>query len=146
MLFKINDVNFMPQNSQLIFRSPHSAPPYLRRSAVKRAVKWTRSCSLIYLYDHDRDLWWGVSWAGVRLGPLGTSVTNWSIASALDDDECGTVGGMRIGRGNQNTSKKPASVPLCPPQIPHDLSLAGRCSGKPATNRLRYGVVITAIL
>jgi hypothetical protein len=37
------------------------------------------------------------------------------------DDECGAVGGMRIGRGNRSTGRKPAPAPLCPPQIPHDL-------------------------
>jgi hypothetical protein len=40
------------------------------------------------------------------------------------DDECGAVGGMRIGRGNRNTRRKCAPVPLCPPQIPHDLTWA----------------------
>jgi hypothetical protein len=39
-----------------------------------------------------------------------------------DDDECGTVGGMRIGRGNRSTWRKPAPVPLCLSQIPHDLT------------------------
>jgi hypothetical protein len=38
------------------------------------------------------------------------------------DDECGAVGGMRIGRKNRSTRRKPAPVPLCPPQIPHDLT------------------------
>jgi hypothetical protein len=33
----------------------------------------------------------------------------------IDDDVCGAVGGMRIGRGKRNTRKKPAPVPLCPP-------------------------------
>jgi hypothetical protein len=57
-----------------------------------------------------------------------------------DDDECGAVGGMRIGRGNRSTRRKPAPVPLCPPQIPHDLeSDPGRFGGKPETNRLSYG-------
>jgi hypothetical protein len=37
----------------------------------------------------------------------------------MDYDECGAVGGM-IGRGNQSTWKKPAPVPLCPPQIPEN--------------------------
>jgi hypothetical protein len=37
------------------------------------------------------------------------------------DDECGAVGGMRIGRENGNARRKPAPVPLCPPQIPHVL-------------------------
>jgi hypothetical protein len=38
-------------------------------------------------------------------------------------------------RGNRTTRRKPAPVPLCPPQIPHDL---GRRGGKPATNFLSY--------
>jgi hypothetical protein len=29
---------------------------------------------------------------------------------------------MRIDRGNRSTRRKPAPVPLCPPQIPHDLA------------------------
>jgi hypothetical protein len=35
----------------------------------------------------------------------------------MDDDDCGTAGGM-IGKGNRSTRRKPALVPLCPPQIP----------------------------
>jgi hypothetical protein len=38
------------------------------------------------------------------------------------DGDYGAVGGMRIGRGNRSTRRKPAPVPLCPPQIPHDLT------------------------
>jgi hypothetical protein len=54
--------------------------------------------------------------AGVRLSPLGTSATNWPIVQdPVDGDECGEVGGMRIGRGNRNTRRKPAPVPLCQP-------------------------------
>jgi hypothetical protein len=40
------------------------------------------------------------------------------------DDDCGAVGGMKIGRGNRSTRIKPAPVPLCPPQIPHELTWA----------------------
>jgi hypothetical protein len=40
------------------------------------------------------------------------------------DDECGAVGGMRIGRGICSTRRKRAPVPLCTPQIPHDLTWA----------------------
>jgi hypothetical protein len=29
----------------------------------------------------------------------------------------GAVGGMRIGRGNPSTWRKPAPVPLCPSQV-----------------------------
>jgi hypothetical protein len=39
----------------------------------------------------------------------------------IDDDECVAVGGMRIGRGNRSTRRKPAPVPISP-QIPYDLS------------------------
>jgi hypothetical protein len=56
----------------------------------------------------------------------------------MDDDDCGAIGGM-IGRGNQSTRRNPVPVPLCPPQIPHDLTWAWtlcRHDGKPATIRL----------
>jgi hypothetical protein len=39
----------------------------------------------------------------------------------MTDDDCGAIGGMRIGRRNRSTRIKPASMPLCPPQIPRDL-------------------------
>jgi hypothetical protein len=56
----------------------------------------------------------------VRLSPLGTSAT---ISPIVDDgDECGAVGGMRIGKENRSTRRKPAQMPLCPPQIPRDLT------------------------
>jgi hypothetical protein len=61
-----------------------------------------------------------VSCGGVRLSPLGRSATIWPIVPAPnnddDDDECGAVGGMRIGRGNQSNRRKPAPMPL----IPHE--------------------------
>jgi hypothetical protein len=40
------------------------------------------------------------------------------------DDYCGAVGGMRIGRGNRSTRRKPTPAPLCAPQIPHDVTCA----------------------
>jgi hypothetical protein len=59
----------------------------------------------------------------------------------IDEDDCGAIGVMKMGRGNRSTRRKPAPVPLCPPQIPHDQTRArtpGRRGGKPATNRLSY--------
>jgi hypothetical protein len=38
----------------------------------------------------------------------------------IGDGDCGEIGGMKIGRGNRNTRRKPAPAPLYPPQIPHD--------------------------
>jgi hypothetical protein len=59
----------------------------------------------------------------VRLGSLGTAVTTGPLYQPqMIDDECEAVGGMRIGRGNQNTLRKLASVLLCPPQIPDDVT------------------------
>jgi hypothetical protein len=66
------------------------------------------------------------SWGWVRLSLLDTSATNWPVYQPrmIDDDECGAVGGMRIGRGNRSTRRKPVPAPLCSPQIPHDLTRA----------------------
>jgi hypothetical protein len=38
------------------------------------------------------------------------------------DDDCGAIGGIRIGRGYQCTRRKPGPVPLSPLQIPHNLT------------------------
>jgi hypothetical protein len=55
-----------------------------------------------------------------------------------DDDDCGVVGEMRIGRGKRSTRRKFATVPLCPSQIPHDLgSNPGRCCGNPTIQESR---------
>jgi hypothetical protein len=56
----------------------------------------------------------------------------------IDEGDCGAIGGMKIGRGNRSTRRKPAPAPLCPPQITHDQTRArtpGRRGGKPASNR-----------
>jgi hypothetical protein len=65
-----------------------------------------------------------ISWGGVRLSPLGTEATTGILYQhrMTDDDECGAVGGMRIGTGNRSTLIKLTPAPLCPPQIPHDLT------------------------
>jgi hypothetical protein len=74
------------------------------------------------------------------LGPVGTAATNRPVVLAPGDYDDGEIGGM-IGRGNRSSRRKPAPVPLCPPQTPHacpDANSGRRC-GKPATNRLSYG-------
>jgi hypothetical protein len=60
-------------------------------------------------------------------------------------NEYGTVGGMRICRGNQSTIRKTTPVPVCPPQIPHaELGLnLGCCGGNTATKCLSYGMTQT---
>jgi hypothetical protein len=59
---------------------------------------------------------------GVRLSPLGTAATTGLLYQPrmIDEGDCGAIGVMQIGRGNRSTGRKPAPVPLCPPQIPYD--------------------------
>jgi hypothetical protein len=72
------------------------------------------------------------------LGPLGTAATNRPVVPTPGDYDDGEFGGMMIARGNRSTLRKRASVPLCKPQIPYDLTGAnpGHRGGKAATNRL----------
>jgi hypothetical protein len=60
----------------------------------------------------------GIVGGGVQLGPLGTAATNRPIVPAPGVYD-GEIGAMMIGRGNRSTRRKPAPVPLCPPQTPH---------------------------
>jgi hypothetical protein len=78
------------------------------------------------------------------LSPLGTAATNRPIVPAPGDYDDGEIGGMMIGRRNRSTRRKPAPVPLCPPQTPHACPDAnpGRRSGKPAANRLSYSTAL----
>jgi hypothetical protein len=59
----------------------------------------------------------------VRLSPLGTSAT-----------------------GNRSTRRKPAPVPLCPPQIPHDLTWARTRAAADRSRRLTDWAVTRSVL
>jgi hypothetical protein len=105
---------------------------------------------LAYLdVDGRRNLFFIVS--GVRLSPLGTAATTSLLYQPhmIDDGDCGAICGMKIGRGNRSTPRKPAPAPFCPPKIPHDQTRArtrAALGGKPATNRLSYGAASSANL
>jgi hypothetical protein len=61
--------------------------------------------------------------------------------SAPGDYDTGEIGGM-IGRGNRSTQRKPAPVPLCPPQIPHAARMRTRATmagRQRLTTKLRHG-------
>jgi hypothetical protein len=83
----------------------------------------------------------------VQFGPLGTAATNRPIVPAPGDYDDGEIGGM-IGRGNRSTRRKPASVSLCPPQIPHaDRTRTWAAAvGSQRTNRLSYGSAFPSIM
>jgi hypothetical protein len=59
-----------------------------------------------------------------KLSRLGTSATYWPIVPVPADCEDGEFGGMKIGRGNPSTQRKPAPAPICPQQIPRDQTRA----------------------
>jgi hypothetical protein len=63
---------------------------------------------------------------------------SWSFKDAVTIEmvkEYATIGGARVGRENRRARRKPAQVPLSPPQIPHN---QGRRSKIPATIRSSY--------
>jgi hypothetical protein len=54
----------------------------------------------------------------------------------IGEGDCGAVGGMKIGRGNRSTRRKPALAPLCPPQIPLDQPRDRTRAGEMGSQRL----------
>jgi hypothetical protein len=61
------------------------------------------------------------------MSPFGTAATNMPIVPAPGDYDNGEFGVM-IGRGNRSTRRKPAPVPLCPPQTPHAIRTRTRAA------------------
>jgi hypothetical protein len=51
---------------------------------------------------------------GLELSPLGTAATSGLLyqPQMIDEGDCGAIGGMKIGRGNRSTRRKPAPAPL----------------------------------
>jgi hypothetical protein len=85
-------------------------------------------------------LLWFLEWSET-VSTLGTSVVP---AQVMDDYE-GKAVGVMIGRGNRSTRRKPASLPLCPPQIPYDPTWARTRAVTVRTQRLTglsYGAPI----
>jgi hypothetical protein len=60
--------------------------------------------------------WYSGGWS--QLSPLGTAITNRPIVPAPGSYDNGKFSGL-IGRVNRCTRRKPAPMPLCPPQTPH---------------------------
>jgi hypothetical protein len=76
--------------------------------------------------------------SGLGLSPLGTAATSGLLykPQMIDESDCGATGGMKIGRGNRRTRRKPAPAPLCPPQIPHDQTRARTRAAAVGSQRL----------
>jgi hypothetical protein len=76
--------------------------------------------------------------SGVGLSPLGTVATTGLLyqPQMIDEDDCGEISGIKIGRGNRNTRRKTAPAPLCSPQIPHDQTRAQTRAAAVGSQRL----------
>jgi hypothetical protein len=72
------------------------------------------------------------------MDPLGTSATEWPIVPVPGYYDDGEFGGMKIGRGNRSTRRKPAPAPLCPPQIPLDKTRARTRAAAVGSQRLCF--------
>jgi hypothetical protein len=87
--------------------------------------------SLFFFY-----YWWG----GTKsLGIVATSGLLYK-PQMRDEDECEAIGGIKIGRGNRSTQRKPAPAPLCPPQIPHDQTRARTRAATVGNQELTYSL------
>jgi hypothetical protein len=69
-----------------------------------------------------------VGWES-KLGSLDTSATKWPIVSAPGDYDDGEFGGMKIGRGNRSSRRKPT---LCQKEAQNESISAKRTYTIPA--------------
>jgi hypothetical protein len=81
---------------------------------IKQSINKTNYLQVVYIFFHFFNLWGGT------LGTEATTAGLFYQPRMIGDGDCGEIGGIKIGRGNRSTRRKPAPAPLCPPQIPHD--------------------------
>jgi hypothetical protein len=101
------------------------------------------SISKTHYKDFKKKLnWYSGGWS--LIGSTRHCGHQWPIVPAPGDYDDGEIGGLKIGRGNRSTRRKPAPVPLCSTTNPTwcpDANPGRRCV-KPATNRLSFGTPI----
>jgi hypothetical protein len=120
---------------------------------IEPSVRTTKRSQLtfayIYIYTCYRDrlpffihffiFLMGWDWVHLVLRPLFGLL----YQHRMIGDDCGPVDGMRIGRGNRSTRRKPAPVPLCPPQqVPHYLTWARSWAAAVGSRRLTAWAVV----
>jgi hypothetical protein len=89
------------------------------------------------IFSNTLSLFFLIILSGVRLGPLCTAATTALLYQPqMIDDDCAAIVGMMIGGRNRSTWRKPAPVPLCPPQTPHDLTWARTWAAAVGSQRL----------
>jgi hypothetical protein len=86
-----------------------------------------------------------ILWGGTK--SLGSAATSGLLykPQLIDESDCGTIGGMKIDRGNRSTRRKPAPAPIWPPQIPHDQT-TDHLAGLPMFDYLRCYTVTEVIV
>jgi hypothetical protein len=99
----------------------------LLRSRVLRECVYQAVAYYVYIFLMGWD------WVHLVLRPLFGLLYQ---PQMIDDDDCRAVDGVRISRGDRSTRRKPAPVPLCPPQIPHDLIRARTLAAAVRSRRL----------
>jgi hypothetical protein len=88
-------------------------------------------------------LWGGVGWV---LSPLGASATNWPIVSAPDDRWVWSAWWNENWQGKPKYSAKTcpnSTLSITSPTSTDLESNSGHRGGKPTTNHLSYGTVVT---
>jgi hypothetical protein len=86
-------------------------------TTIGRGRWWCGKVSFLLLFSFVG--WGGVGWGWIHL--ICRPLIDLSFQLRMID-EYEEVGGMTIGRGNRGTRRNSAPVPLCPPQIPYDLT------------------------
>jgi hypothetical protein len=74
-----------------------------------RMLLWLNSCSHCFFFLSG--------WSGTK--STSTEASYWPTVPALNNDDCGAISGMNDWQGNWSTRRKPGTVPLWSPQIPH---------------------------
>jgi hypothetical protein len=86
------------------------------------AAKLLTCTQKLFVFSHFLGVFWnGVDWVHLVRRSL---ISLLYKPQMMDDGDCGAIGGTKIGMENRTTWRKSAPVPLCPPQIPYDLTRA----------------------
>jgi hypothetical protein len=100
----------------------------LRAATTKLSVLPTKWGTI----HHSFFCFLGVEWNWAHF----TEASKWPIVPAPDRRRWVWGSRWMFGRGNWRTSRKPVSVPLCPPQILHDLNRARTRAAAVGSRRL----------
>jgi hypothetical protein len=101
-------VNVVPASSHCVVKTVSEPVAYI---CVQPKESVLRQVVFLLLFI-------GIVGGGVQLDPLETAATSRPMVPASSDYDDGEIGVM-IGKGNRSTRRKPAPVPLCPPQTSH---------------------------